>query len=711
MANVNYKYRNVSNPNVSDSTYAALRSIEEYGYKGDIVITGLTRSAERNKAVGGATSSKHLSGDGIDFSSKDDNKEFINWLNTDQGKKWQNDYSIKLLDETKGKAPHYHVGVGQPKVNIDKYKNEIKDIRKDGLVNFQKAATMAKPDTKTEDKKSPLDIIQNEENKLNILKLKYEREKEFFDPGKNKVLYNKIKEQEQTVNDLKSNFVQEQEKRLEIGYAVNKEKYEKEYEEAYKSGDIDKATQLNEKLISLNSVIKDFEKNKIDWTKSKDETISTAELNKRPGAFSRDIKSSVKNLDYGQINTRFDEYKKNIPISKPEEKIVDKPKAQTDGDAKGTGKSSGTTTTDSGVPPKPDAEYVNDMKFAEGEGQEQNREFKNDEDLKEIFRPDIKEFVPMQQKGASPWEDVLDIGRMAMSWGDMTQDVPTYQRGDMWNEAMADARAMKNMGFTPDEMSLYKNLAERGYAYDVSNIRRLAGGSSGVALGNLGRATSQLYGQYGKIAAEDARLRRQNMQNFQQMAGRDEVINRQIFQDELSNVLREIEGAGAAFGDAMENIQERRDYNRQYGPGSMYEQYMNKIAEREHYASQYQNALAQKWLNEGNSGSSGNGNSKETPSVDSEVGKRVTNAFKTASSDEIKNFTEENKYSLGSTGRSVSQEVTSEEQRPYGGTSLTNEMVQQSKDKVETDRLKAEAEADALINGNQKQRKGLFRRR
>lgn len=285
-------------------------------------------------------------------------------------------------------------------------------------------------------------------------------------------------------------------------------------------------------------------------------------------------------------------------------------------------------------------------------------DYEADEEVKKIFTPNIEEFQPIEQRAASPWEDVMDIGRMAMAWGDMTQDVPTYERGDMWNEAMANARAMKDMGFTPDEMSLYKNLAERGYAYDVSNIRRLAGGSAGVALGNLGRATSQLYGQYGKMAAEDARLRRQNMQNFQQMAGRDEMINRQIFQDDLSNVLREIDAAGMAFGDAMDNIQERRDWNRQYGPGSIYSQYYNKLAEKAHYDAQSSKALANKYLNEsyGNTTISQGQKKQETPTVTADPN-YVSKIFAEADPNDIQVMDDLNISSPGSKSRKTSMDV------------------------------------------------------
>jgi len=352
---------------------------------------------------------------------------------------------------------------------------------------------------------------------------------------------------------------------------------------------------------------------------------------------------------------------------------TEKPTTTDDGSGGGTTSKTNTETTTGGTT----YNDINEVLDVDNELQKQavsgQTDLTSDEVAKEIFKPQIEEFVATKQEGINPWENVMDIGRMVTAWGDMTQDVPEYERGDMWKEAMADARSMKDMGFTPDEMSLYKNLAERGYAYDVSNIRRLAGGSAGVALGNLGRATSQLYGQYGKMAAEDARLRRQNMQNFQQMASRDEMINRQIFQDDLSNVLREIDSAGMAFTDAMGNIQDRIDYNKQYGPGSLYEKYMNALASKEHYAAQNQKILGERMMWEANNlnNQTTTNKTKETPTVTATKG-RVSKIFSEANPEDITTFEDENKYKLGSTGRSTSMdydktdEERAEESRKYG---------------------------------------------
>lgn len=170
-------------------------------------------------------------------------------------------------------------------------------------------------------------------------------------------------------------------------------------------------------------------------------------------------------------------------------------------------------------------------------------------------------------------DHLLDIGRGVLGLKGALEDVPVYERGDMWQTAASEMTARRDMGLSPDEIAFRKNMAERGYGYDVKNIRRLAGGSAGVALGNLGRATGQLYDQYDQLAAADEATRRMNRQQFYQGAAQDESINRQIFEDELQQKMMTKQAGAGLLNDALKNIQDRQQFEKAYGPDSQYYKY------------------------------------------------------------------------------------------------------------------------------------------
>ena len=172
--------------------------------------------------------------------------------------------------------------------------------------------------------------------------------------------------------------------------------------------------------------------------------------------------------------------------------------------------------------------------------------------------------------------NIADVGKGILGVAGAMQDVPEYQRGDMFKESMDDARRMKDMGLSEQEKGFMKQNAERAYGFATANLRGLSGGSAAAALGGSGEAQRILQGNYGEMAVMDQGIRRQNRTAFAQAAVQDEVINRKIFEDKMNQVsANKAEGAALA-RDAYTNMNERAQFNQQYGKGSQYQQYMNE---------------------------------------------------------------------------------------------------------------------------------------
>ena len=172
--------------------------------------------------------------------------------------------------------------------------------------------------------------------------------------------------------------------------------------------------------------------------------------------------------------------------------------------------------------------------------------------------------------------NIADVGKGIIGVAGAMQDVPEYQRGDMFKESMDDARRMKDMGLSEQEKGFMKQNAERAYGFATANLRGLSGGSAAAALGGSGEAQRILQGNYGEMAALDQGVRRQNRAAFAQAAVQDEAVNRKIFEDKMNQVMaNKAEGAALA-RDAYTNMNERAQFNQQYGKGSQYQQYMNE---------------------------------------------------------------------------------------------------------------------------------------
>ena len=172
--------------------------------------------------------------------------------------------------------------------------------------------------------------------------------------------------------------------------------------------------------------------------------------------------------------------------------------------------------------------------------------------------------------------NISDVGRGIIGLAGSMEEVPEYQRGDMFQESMDDARWMKDQGLTAQERGSMKQDAERAFGFGVANVRGMSGGSGAAALSGLGQQTAQLQNQYGNIENISQGVKRQNRQAFAQAAVQDEQVNRQIFDDKLGQVTANKREGAALARDAYTNMNERAQFNQQYGKDSQYAKYMNE---------------------------------------------------------------------------------------------------------------------------------------
>lgn len=202
-------------------------------------------------------------------------------------------------------------------------------------------------------------------------------------------------------------------------------------------------------------------------------------------------------------------------------------------------------------------------------------------DNKELLN-NLNNRQPFEYESQTQWNNdlagtIADASRGIVGMIGASEPLPKYSRSEMFKTSMGELTDRRNMGLSDDEIGFAKQMAERGYGYDVKNIRRMAGGSAGVALGNLGRAQGQLYDRYGQLAARDEAVRRQNRADFNRGALQEERVNRMIFEDDLRQAERSKAAAAQLTSESMQNIRDRNQYNRVFGPGSQMYQYMEDV--------------------------------------------------------------------------------------------------------------------------------------
>ena len=191
-----------------------------------------------------------------------------------------------------------------------------------------------------------------------------------------------------------------------------------------------------------------------------------------------------------------------------------------------------------------------------------------------------EQVVPEVKQRRDLLGNLSDAGRAILGYAGALEDVPHYKMSRPFDDYVRRSQRMSEMGFSQEEKQAFNDAASNAYAYDVKSIKSLAGGSAGTALANLGRAADRLYDSKVDFAARDKAVKNQNLRMFGQAAQSYENVNRQIFQDGLTQAMMNKEAEAALARDAVTNMLNRSQYEKMYGPGSHFDRYQKLLIQR-----------------------------------------------------------------------------------------------------------------------------------
>jgi len=425
------------------------------------------------------------------------------------------------------------------------------------------------------------DMPKNEkQSKLDKLKSNYQETKKDIEiyevlnknPNKDSQEYKDYLEKKKTLNKQALSIVHVTENR-------KADEIKSRLDEAKESRDIDALREIKKESDA-------FEESRFDFGTKDGETIVDREKDYSGDevAYGKFVASA--DFDWDKLGTMADDIVTKEPVQSETE--TEAPATtEIDLEKENGGGGSGTKTEREVIPDVDDSAETNVTKDADGNiitkpttdyQAEYDKAIKDKEDYDTYKRSQEQYEHEASKVDKDNFGALLDTGRLLMGADALLNtDLPEYSTGDAYNEAMGDATRMKDQGLSPDELAYRERQDEEAYAYDVKNIKRLAGGSAGVALGNLGRAQSQFYDSKGATAALDEGVRRDNQRNFQQMALQDERINRMQYQDDFNNASNVLQSGSALVADAIGNMKERSDYNKQYGEGSVWYNYQEEL--------------------------------------------------------------------------------------------------------------------------------------
>lgn len=179
--------------------------------------------------------------------------------------------------------------------------------------------------------------------------------------------------------------------------------------------------------------------------------------------------------------------------------------------------------------------------------------------------------------------------------------LPSWRPTDDYYKNYGDLKTRSNMGLSSEAKTYAEGMRNRAFSAGASQIGSIAGGgSSAAALGALSGLNESRFDSVNRSMLMDEAQRTLNQDKFTQAVGQDQNIDRMMYGDAYNQDMYKQQAANAAIAANLQNIEDRKDYEKTFGQGSNYEKMMNLKVEQ----SQLSNLAYRKFLqNQGLGGS------------------------------------------------------------------------------------------------------------
>lgn len=175
-----------------------------------------------------------------------------------------------------------------------------------------------------------------------------------------------------------------------------------------------------------------------------------------------------------------------------------------------------------------------------------------------------------------------DLGRLIVGGTLARANQPgDFKLGQEYFRMKSEVENRRNAGLLPEQRAQFTNQLGSVYAGGTEALRStVAGGANmGLLVSGLGRLGQQYQNGLTTLANMDNQQRQQNYNTYMNFMGRDLGIRQGLFNREEGFKAANRQAGGALMGAALQNAQDRYDYNQQYGPGSQYGQLQSYISD------------------------------------------------------------------------------------------------------------------------------------
>lgn len=176
-------------------------------------------------------------------------------------------------------------------------------------------------------------------------------------------------------------------------------------------------------------------------------------------------------------------------------------------------------------------------------------------------------------------EQIFNAAQFLMGMQGTKGDLPEFKEPDAWSQYLLQLHKDATMGFTGPEAGAIQNANERKLTAGLNYAHETSGGNGAFSVGDASRFAGDYIDHAMKFAAANAEMKRKSQQVYGNALLQDVNMDKENFMRKYEEKLREKTAAGDLARTGLQSMINQMDYSKNYGPGSINNQYLKSLIE------------------------------------------------------------------------------------------------------------------------------------
>lgn len=175
------------------------------------------------------------------------------------------------------------------------------------------------------------------------------------------------------------------------------------------------------------------------------------------------------------------------------------------------------------------------------------------------------------------WEQLFNLGQFTTGMMGANDKLPEFHKSDAWTEYVRQAKRRSMYGMSNADQAMMERQQTQGLTAGLNFSRETSGGNSAFAVGDAQRFAGDFMDNTLKFASLNNKIKEDAISRYGNILLQDISFDRQGFDQKYKEAMLKKSTAAKLAQTGLQSAIDQIDYNKNYGKGSMYQNYLQSM--------------------------------------------------------------------------------------------------------------------------------------